>query len=113
MLVRHIRRARKKRDTGTLLLEQLHDFIGSEYYITLTKEKPWASITFSGMRYMFEIVRINPDGKNLSERPLNKLANHEFELPGQFVADVLIRKTGSKNSALQVEILAIADPVSE
>ncbi|MEP2987609.1 MAG: hypothetical protein ABJN65_16200 [Parasphingorhabdus sp.] len=113
MLVRHIQRARRKRDTGTMLLEQVQDYIGSECCITLTKEKSWASITFSGMRYMFEIVGINPDGKNISAQQFEKLANHEFDLPGQFVADILIREKDSKNAALKVEILAIVDPVSE
>lgn len=103
----------KKRDTGSILIEQLQKYLGSECVIALVSEKPWASITFSGMRYMFAVAGNNPGKNSISQERLEKLTDHEFDFTGQFVADILIRAGDTTNASFKIEILVIADPVSE
>jgi len=113
MLVSPIRRVKKKRDIGSMLTEQLQEYLGSEHLVSLSREKPWASITFSGTRFLFEIASLNPAASQASNQRLEQLPDHEFRLPGQFVADVLIQPNSRQTGLLTIEILAIADPVSD
>ncbi|GAB5488925.1 MAG: hypothetical protein Pars2KO_24950 [Parasphingorhabdus sp.] len=113
MLVNPIGHLKRKCNISTLLIEQLQELLGSEYCIVLRKERPWASITFSGVRYLFEIVPTNSGGDSFSNRRFEQLTEHEFELPGQFVADILVRGNDGGTPTPKIEILAIADPVSD
>jgi len=115
MLHSPVRRSQKKRDAGTMLVEQIQEYLGPEHSVTLGKEKPWASITFSGTRYRFEIAGIDQNSRSTQDR-LEKLSEHEFTLPGQFVADLLINANScreDKTPDVVIEILAITDPASE
>lgn len=105
--------ATRKHDTGSILTDQLQDFLGSRVNVTLSRQKQWASITFSGMRYTFLITAANREAVNISTTKMKKLASHEFELPGKFVADILVHDGCSEAGTLTIEILVIADPVSE
>lgn len=102
-----------KRDTGLILTDQLQNFLGSRFSVTLSRQKQWASITFSGMRYTFRISAANQEKICISSAKINKLAKHEFELPGQFVADVLTHDECLEARIITIEILVIADPVRE
>lgn len=87
--------------------------MGSDYQISLQKERRWASITFSGTRYSIAIVKTGVSDETDFSKSLNSLIDHDFGLPGKFVADVLVRDEQSSEISSIVEILAIADPVSE
>ena len=102
-----------KRGAGLILMDQLQDFLGSRVNVTLGRQKQWASITFSGMRYTFRITAANRETESISSAKMKKLANHEFELPGQFVADILTHDENSEAGIITVEILVIADPACD
>ena len=108
MLARSVR-SNQTRDIGDLLSAQLMALLSHTASINLKGEKPWASITFSGTRYRFEVKLSGPH----PEEQLQSLPEHEFELPGHFVADVLIHERRHDAAFTVVEILTIADPVSE
>lgn len=115
MLHSPVPRDQRKRDTGTMLVAQIQEYLGSGHSVTLVREKPWSSITFSGIRYRLEIAGFDQSSRSSRGR-LQKLSDHEFSLPGHFVADLLIdanRCRQENTPAVVVEILAIADPVSE
>lgn len=110
-----VRRGPRKRDTGTMLVAQIQEYLGAGPSVTLAREKPWSSITFSGIRYRLEIAGFDQSSRSSRDR-LNKLSEHEFSLPGQFVADLLIDLDSCREDEtpdVVVDILAIADPVSE
>ena len=102
---------RRKQDIGSLLSEQLQKHVGPECQILLGQEKLWASVTFSGTRYRFTVTGTGPNA--ILQPRMDQLADHEFELPGYFVADVLVRQSDTENATFELDILAIADPVSE
>lgn len=104
---------RKKRDIGTLLSEQLQAYLGSTCQIAAGRQQLWASITFSGTRYRFNITGISVDENSILKQRMSKLAEYEFNLPRYFVADILVRQHDPKNRSFEIDILAIADPVSE
>lgn len=100
------------------LAEQLHlglrDLVHRECHIRLVRERPWASITFSGTRYSFEISRPSRPHAPVFTKPETALADHEFHLDGHFVADMLVRPASPETGQeCQVEILAIIDPVDQ
>ena len=108
MLARSVR-ANQTHDIGDLLIAQLMALFSPDANIRLNGEKPWASITFSGTRYGFEVKL--PSG--CPDAQLQSLPDHEFDLPGHFVADVLIHERRHDAAFTLIEILTIADPVSE
>ncbi len=50
-------------------------------------EKPWASVTFEGARHTVELTFDGAEGVAAGEVLIETLANHEFAIPGQLVAD--------------------------
>lgn len=98
-----------QRDPGSLLASQIEALAGNRVRVTQLHERAWASITFSGTRYSFSIdctSAAEPDElKNLAKA----LPDHEFAIPGNFVADILV--TDQSDAQLRVEILSIIDPV--
>lgn len=113
MLARSVQSRIRRRDTATRLLEQLQEFLEAACSIAVGRQKPWASITFTGTRYRFEISNIAAKKSEFIQSRLDKLSDYEFTLPGQFVADILVQQTGTDDIAYQIDILAIADPVSD
>ncbi len=50
-------------------------------------EKPWASVTFEGARHTVELSFDGAEGVAAGETLIETLADHEFAIPGQLVAD--------------------------
>lgn len=50
-------------------------------------EKAWSSATFSGVRHTLRIEFDGPAAVECGERLVDALAEHEFNIPGQLVAD--------------------------
>ena len=100
------------------LIAQLHDLIGLNCEILLNRERPWASITFSGTRHLFAIACAGRIAGDIRETLETGLCDHEFDLPGHFVADALVKPRTGRTSPVEpeqpvlVEILTIADPVA-
>ncbi|WP_074203317.1 hypothetical protein [Parasphingorhabdus marina] len=82
--------------------------------IRLVRERPWASITFSGTRYSFELSLAGRPNKDIFGKNEQALADHDFDLDGHFVADLLVTPASpTPRQHCQVEILVIVDPVDQ
>jgi hypothetical protein len=71
----------------------------------------WQSLTFVGERHEIELRIVGSNAGRIAERLLHDLAEVEFEIPGQIVADIGPRFPPSANSdgslALHIEALTI------
>lgn len=108
-----------RRDVGCHLVEQIRALVGPDYAVKIVRERSWASITFSGTRHNVAIQSLKGEGRGntaLSHSSVAQIGSHEFDLPGHFVADVLIDDRGTHDSgngdAIMAEILTIIDPVA-
>ena len=99
-----------QQDPGSLLASQIKILAGSESRVSLVRARSWASATFSGTRHSLTIDWMGAvDPADLDD--LEKiLADHEFAVPGHFVADMLTER--QSETQLQVEALSIIDPVN-
>lgn len=117
---------KRRRDVGALLVEQIGMLAGSgptqksaqkptqkpptTPVVRILRERPWASITFSGTRHHIGVSGLMPGDGALSADFATILAAHEFDLPGHFVADMLIDDDSARDR-IMIEILTIIDPV--
>lgn len=71
------------------------------------RERPWASITFSGARHWLAILVRDADAEHLA----TSLAEAEFDLPGAFVADIAVtaRLPDPGGCVLMIEALTVID----
>lgn len=96
------------------LIAGLRELMQPACRIRLLRERPWASITFSGTRYCFEISPPSCSQQPVFAEAGTALTDHDFDLDGHFVADLLIIPTSPEaGQSCQVEILAIIDPVGQ
>lgn len=102
----------RHKHVGALLIEQIAEIIGPDYSVALKRERPWASITFAGTRHSITLSRSAQDETSLLLYFAKKLTRHEFDLPGFFVADVVIDDPGAQDDSVALEILTIDDPVA-
>lgn len=100
-------------DPGTQLQEQIRMIAGSECHVRLKRERPWASITFSGTRHRIEVVYSGNGCEDKARRLAKDLPETEFDLTGHFVADLLaeVDITAASDPVIRLEILTIVDPV--
>lgn len=97
------------RDPGSLLARQIEALAGGQARTTLKCERPWASITFAGTRHSFAIDWKDTIDTEEMQKLADALPDHEFSIPGHFVADMLV--TEQSEMRLLVEALSIIDPV--
>lgn len=73
--------------------------------IASSRQRNWASATFSGARHSFAIETGLPPAK------LDSLSDHEFTLSGHIVADICVVefRSGSSGCALEVEALTVEE----
>ena len=109
MPVDAVTRNNGRRDPGAMIVSQLEALSGARATVTLNRERPWASITFAGTRYSLAIVSADGAEPETMQALAQALPNHEFAIPGHFLADILI--TEQTDFRLLVEILSIIDPV--
>ena len=109
MPVDTMHRTTRRRDPGSLLASQMEALAGGQVSVTLKRERPWASITFTGMRHSFAVDWAGATNPNEKENLAKTLPDHEFTIPGYFVADILV--TEQSKERLLVEALSIIDPV--
>lgn len=101
-----------RKDVGLLLVEKIRAIVGPGYSVTMVRERPWASITFSGTRHGIVISRLAQGEMDLLLSCAEKLAGYDFDLPSHFVADVLVDDLTAQGDAIALEILTISDPVA-
>lgn len=96
------------------LIAGLRDLVGPQCEIRLVHQRPWASITFSGTRYCFDLDLPERPQEDVLMTTEKALTDHEFDLDGHFVADILVTQASPMpRHHCQVEILAIIDPVDQ
>jgi hypothetical protein len=81
--------------------------------LTNFRSVDWQSLTFIGERHEMELRVPGPDANQLADRLTAGLAEAEFSIPGQIVADVGLERPPSRNSdgsiSLHIEALTISD----
>jgi len=97
------------RDPGSLLTRQIAELAGSQSHVSVQRERPWASITFAGTRYCLTIDLEGETNPEEWQKLAELLPDHEFAIPGHFVADILVTEQSEKR--MGVEALLIFDPV--
>jgi len=94
-----------------MIASQIKVLAGGVTGVHLKHERAWASITFSGIRYGFSIEWPDTAKATAVLELARLLPDHEFAIPGYFVADIVI--TEQSDLRLLVEILCIVDPVDD
>ena len=73
----------------------------------------WQSLTFVGERHEMELRVPGPDAESLARRLADGLADAEFSVPGQIVADIGLERPPSQNGdgsvTLHIEALTIVE----
>ena len=73
----------------------------------------WQSLTFIGERHEMELRLPGPEADRLAERLTGGLADAEFSIPGQIVADIGLERAPAHNPdgsiSLFLEALTIAE----
>ena len=82
--------------------------------VVRTAERAWASITFEGARHTAEIVFEGAEAVEAGERFIAELAEHEFAIPGQLVAEATVvevdhRLAPEPRLAVTCELLLLKD----
>ncbi|WP_229955715.1 hypothetical protein [Parasphingorhabdus litoris] len=104
---------RKPKDVTDQLTEQIQELVGLDYQVRLLRERPWASITFSGVRCQFAIMPLWKGGPAISQYCGTRLLGYPYDLHGHFVADLVIeRPDNDRDQTVTIEILVINDPVA-
>jgi len=109
-----VERARLKarpQSPGSLIARQIEALAGNRVSVTMKRERPWASITFAGTRHSFAVDWEGTAKPDVMHNLAKALADHEFAIPGYFVADILV--TEQSDLQLLVEALSIIDPVEK
>jgi len=97
---------RRRRDTSDRLREALQQLAGGKVRIASHQERFWASITFAGARHRLELLFDGPDGVEAGELFIAELPEHEFDIPGQLVAEAVV--TEADHSLLPQPRLAVS-----
>ena len=82
--------ARARREPRHRLREALLGLAGGHAAIVTHGEKSWASITFAGTRHRIELAFEGDEAIQAGELFIAFLSEHEFEIPGQLVADAAV-----------------------
>ncbi len=90
MQTENIRPVRLRRDTCSRLREALLALAAGQPKILRHDETSWASITFAGARHRVELTFEGGEAVEAGERFIAFLPEHEFEIPGQLVADAAV-----------------------
>jgi hypothetical protein len=81
--------------------------------LTNFRSTDWQSLTFIGERHELDLRVPGPDADLLAERLTAGLADAEFSIPGQIVADISLGRPAVRQSdgsiSLHIEALTIAE----
>jgi len=81
--------------------------------LTEFRSTDWQSLTFMGERHEMELRVPGPDAEGLVDRLISGLAEDEFAIPGQVVADIGLERPPSRNAdgsfTLHIEALTIVE----
>jgi hypothetical protein len=81
--------------------------------LTEFRSTDWQSLIFIGERHEMELRVPGPDADQLAERLTRELADAEFSISGQIVADIGLGRPAIRNCdgsvSLQIEALTISE----
>lgn len=81
--------------------------------LTEFRSTDWQSLTFIGERHEMQLRLPGPSGDLLAGRITERLADAEFSIPGQIVADIGLERPPIRNRdgsvTLHIEALTIAE----
>ena len=81
--------------------------------LTKFRSTDWQSLTFVGERHQMELRVPGPGAEALVQLLTNGLADAEFAIPGQIVADIALEKEPVRNAdgsfSLFIEALTVAE----
>ena len=77
-------------------------------------ERPWTSVTFSGVRYRANLKFAGSDACEAAEVFVAELADHEFDIAGQLVADAAVLAVNctvapERRTDVEIELLLLED----
>ena len=78
------------------------------------QERSWASVTFAGTRHRLELLFDGAEGVEAGDQFITALAEHEFAIPGQLVADAGVMEVDhtlapQPRLAVAIELLLLED----
>jgi hypothetical protein len=112
--IRDDRPRRPRRGNWMRLLGQVLKLAGGHGELLRHDERPWASVTFSGTRHTIALAFEGADAVAAAEIVIDRLADHEFDVPGHIVADAQVREvtqtfSPSHKMLVEMEILLLED----
>lgn len=82
-------------------------------FLTQFRSVDWQSLTFMGERHSIELRIPGPDADRIARLLTCNLAEAEFAIPGQIVADIALKtapvRNGDGSLGLSLEALTIAE----
>lgn len=81
---------RRVRRPWLAVLSAVMDLAQSRGQLLRHAERPWASVTFTGSRHTVVLAFHGSEAIEAGERFIAALADHEFTIPRQLVADAAI-----------------------
>ncbi|MEO9634184.1 MAG: hypothetical protein ABJF89_05480 [Parasphingorhabdus sp.] len=101
--------ARRPQAPSMILATQIGALTGDLAKVSLVRERAWASITFTGIRYSYAVDWPEIPQLGVLRNFATALLNTEFAIPGYFVADIIA--TEQSEDHMLIEALSIIDPV--
>ena len=96
-----IRAWRRRTDA---LREALHALAGGQATILGHCETAWASVTFAGARHRLELLFDGSEAIEAGELFIAALPEHEFDIPGQLVADATVTEVDHRLQPQRMQV---------
>lgn len=79
-----------EREFRQRLLNALTELSGRQAEVLHHSDRPWTSATFTGSRHRVMLAFVGERAIEAGEEFIAELPEHEFDIPGQLVADALV-----------------------
>ncbi|MFA7585365.1 MAG: hypothetical protein WCY11_04095 [Novosphingobium sp.] len=108
------RKARPARRPWLALLSTVMTLAGGKAELVRHSERAWASALFSGTRHAIVLAFTGEEAIASADTLIARLPDHEFAIPGQLVAEVLIARIDQTTlpqprMELELELLLLED----
>lgn len=105
---------KRDRSPWARLLASLLALVGGHGELVSHAERPWASATFSGTRHTAAFAFTGNEAVQAAEHFIEALPDHEFDIPGQLVADAAVIEARLEmvpvpSFVIEVELLLLDD----
>ena len=86
------------------LCEALLELSQGRATILAHSEKSWASVTFAGARHKLELLFDGEEAIAAGELFIAELPEHEFDIPGQLVADATVTEVDHRLQPQRMQV---------